>query len=479
MSIPQPAGPPGAYFEQFGISAELLRAVMQTALSRGGEDCDLYFQHAASTSVALSDGKVSRAGTHVDLGVGVRVVVGDQVGYAYSEDLSAAAIHAAAATAAEIAATRTHRAVAVPTARAVPTYSPVLEPWDRVDMDTRVRLVRAWEQDAFQKDSRVRRVDTVLSDAATVVMIVRADGLLVQDWRPMTSAYVQCTVEDGGQRESNHYNVAARAGLEFYTEDRQARMVREAVERSVFQLSAGRPPAGELPVVLAAGPSAILLHEAIGHGMEADFNRKKISIFSSMMDQTVASEHVTIVDDGTLPGARGTLNIDDEGNTTERTVLVEQGVLRSYLHDQISARHFGVAPTGSGRRQSFRHAPLPRMRATLMEPGPHRPDEIIASVKRGIYCISFGNGQVNIGGGDFAFYMKHGYLIEDGRLTQPIKDANIIGNGPRALSHIDMVGNDLVMDEGGWTCGKDGQGVPVSQGMPTVRVSQLTVGGVG
>ena len=236
---------------------------------------------------------------------------------------------------------------------------------------------------------------------------------------------------------------------------------------------------GEMPVVLAAGPSAILLHEAIGHGMEADFNRKKISIFSDKMGKKIANEHITIVDDGTIATSRGAINIDDEGNASERTVLVEKGVLRSYIHDEISARHFGVTPTGSGRRQSFRHAPLPRMRATVMENGPHSPEEIISSVDRGIYCISFGNGQVNIGGGDFAFYMKHGYLIEDGKLTRPIKDVNIIGNGPEALGRIEMVGNDLKIDEGGWTCGKDGQGVPVSQGMPTVLVSSLVVGGVG
>ena len=478
MSIPQPAGPPGAYFEQFGVTPSLLRDVMATALSRGGEDCDLYFQHAASTSVSLSDRRVNQAGTHVDLGMGVRVIVGDQVGYAYSEDLSPAAMRAAAATAAEIAATAAERDVAMPRPQKVPSFYSVTRPWHEVDMAARVSMIRAWEQDAFSQDSRVRRVDAVLRDSAEVVMIVRPDGLLVEDWRPMTSGVVMCTVEEDGQRESNHYNVAARAGLEFYSADRQARMVREAVERSVFQLGAGKPPAGEMPVVLAAGPSAILLHEAIGHGMEADFNRKKISIFSSLMDKEVANEHITIVDDGTLHGTRGALNVDDEGNETERTVLVEQGVLRSYLHDKISAKHFGVAPTGSGRRQSFRHVPQPRMRATLMEAGPHAPAEIIASVKKGIYCVSFGNGQVNIGGGDFAFYMKHGYLIEDGKLTRPIKDTNIIGNGPKALAAIDMVGDDLVMDEGGWTCGKGGQGVPVTQGMPTVRVSQLTVGGV-
>ncbi|MFT5679994.1 MAG: TldD protein [Myxococcota bacterium] len=479
MSIPRPSGPSGAYFEQMGVTPEVIRRVLSAALSRGGQNCDLYFQHSAATTVSLTDGKVSQAGTHVDLGMGVRVVVGDQVGYSYSEDLSADALIAAARAAAEIAGTNSSRSPQPLHIVGLPNYYPVIQPWETVDMGGRVALVRDWEQQAFAADSRVKRVNAYLSDASSVVMIVRPDGRLIEDWRPMTAAFVQCTVEENNQRESNNYNVAARAGLEFYSEDRQARMVREAVERSTFQLSAGKPQAGEMPVVLAAGPSAILLHEAIGHGMEADFNRKKISIFSDKMGKRIANEHITIVDDGTIAASRGAINVDDEGNASERTVLVEKGVLRSYLHDEISAAHFGVAPTGSGRRQSFRHAPLPRMRATLMENGPHTPEEIIASVDRGIYCISFGNGQVNIGGGDFAFYMKHGYLIENGKLTKPIKDVNIIGNGPEALARIDMVGNDFKIDEGGWTCGKDGQGVPVSQGMPTVKVSSLVVGGMG
>jgi TldD protein len=256
-------------------------------------------------------------------------------------------------------------------------------------------------------------------------------------------------------------------------------MVKEAVDRTLFLLRADKPPAGEMPVVLAAGPSAILLHEAIGHGMEADFNRKRTSIYADKMGKRIANEQVTIVDDGTLSNARGAIGIDDEANPTERTVLVEDGVLKSYMYDEISARHYGVRPTGSGRRQDFRSAPLPRMRSTIMEAGPHDPAEIIESVENGLYCVSFANGQVNIGAGDFSFYMRQGYLIENGKLTRPVKDVNIIGNGPEALSRIDLVGNDLVVDEGGWTCGKDGQGVPVSQGMPTVRVSKLTVGGVG
>ncbi len=310
-------------------------------------------------------------------------------------------------------------------------------------------------------------------------MIVRPDGRLVQDWRPMTLAFLRCTAEQGEVRETGTYNIAGRAGRELLDDAAQERLVSEAVARTLFALDAGPPPAGEMPVVLARGPSAILLHEAIGHGMEADFNRKRTSIYCDRMGRRIASEHVTIVDDGTIPHSRGAINVDDEGNEVERTVLVERGILRSYLHDEISARHYGVRPTGSGRRQGFRHPPIPRMRATIMLDGPHDPEEIIRSVKRGLYCESFANGQVHIGGGDFSFYMRQGWLIEDGRLTRPVKDANIIGNGPKALEKVDMVGNDMVIDEGGWTCGKDGQSVPVSQGMPTVRVASLVVGGVG
>jgi len=295
----------------------------------------------------------------------------------------------------------------------------------------------------------------------------------------MTILSLSVMAEQDGRREQNGYNVAGRAGFEFYTPERLARVVREAVARTAILFEAGAPPAGELPVVLAAGSSGILLHEAIGHGMEADFNRKGTSIYADKIGQVIARPFVNIVDDASNEGARGAINVDDEGNAAGRTHLVEDGVLATYLHDAISARHYGVAPTGNGRRESYRHPPLPRMRSTYMLPGPHTKDEIIASVKRGIYCQNFSNGQVNIGAGDFTFYVKNGWLIEDGKLTRPVKDVNIIGNGPKALEQVDMVGNDLEIDEGGWTCGKDGQSVPVSQGLPTVRVARMTVGGRG
>ncbi|MCB9764990.1 MAG: TldD/PmbA family protein [Alphaproteobacteria bacterium] len=448
-------------------------------MSRGADDCDLYFEHSVINSVSLSDGAVNKASTHVSLGLGVRARVGDQVGYAYTEDLSTPAMVSAARLAAQIADAKPGHAPVDLRALSLPSYYPVAQPWDAVGMDVRVPMVRAWEEAAFALDSRIEKVRTALVDAEKVILIVRPDGRMAVDYQPMTRAMVQCTAAQDGVRESNTANLASRAGLEYYADpERIDRMVRQAVDRTVFLLGAGKPPAGEMPVVLAAGASGILLHEAIGHGMEADFNRKGVSIYSSRMGQRIAPEFVTIVDNGTLPHTRGAINVDDEGNATERTVLVQDGVLRSYIHDEISAAHYGVKPTGSGRRESFQHHPIPRMRATYMEPGPHDPADIIRSVKKGIYCETFANGQVQIGAGDFAFYMKTGYLIEDGKLTRPIKDVNIIGNGPAALERVEMVGHDMQLDEGGWTCGKDGQGVPVSQGQPTVKIGSLVVGGV-
>ena len=469
--------PPYAWFEAFGVTPELIRETLAVATRHGADDADLYFEHTTTTSVSLSDRKVNRAFTGVDLGCGVRVVVGDQVGYAYTEDLSRESLLRAASTAAQIARGGHLTDPVDATPARLPDFYPVARQWSDVDLSERVPLIRDWEARTFSADPRVDRVQVSLVDADKHILVVRADGRMVADYLPMTRAFVLCTAVDGSRREGGSYNLASRSGLDFYTADRQERLVAEAVRSAVRALGAEAAPAGELPVVMAAGSSGILLHEAIGHGMEADFNRKNVSIYADKMGKRIAPEQVTICDDGTQPHARGAINVDDEGEDVENTVLVEDGILRSYLHDRISARHYGVKPTGSGRRESFRHPVMPRMRSTYMRSGPHDPAEIIASVKRGIYCESFSNGQVNIGAGDFAFYVREGYLIEDGRLTRPIKDVNLIGNGPAVLETIEMVGNDLKIDEGGWTCGKDGQSVPVSQGMPTIKVGKLSVGG--
>jgi TldD protein len=325
----------------------------------------------------------------------------------------------------------------------------------------------------------IRKVNITFGDEMSAILIADSTGRIVEDLQPMTLLYLSCVAEKNGEREQNTYGVAARQDMSFYSKDRLDLMVKEAVDRTMILFDAVQAPAGEMPVVLGAGASGILLHEAIGHGMEADFNRKGVSIFSDRIGKPVAAKFVNIVDEGTLPAARGAINVDDEGNEVGKTMLVENGILTTYLHDSISAKHYKVKPTGNGRRESYRYAPLPRMRATYMLPGPHKKDEIIASVKKGIYCTNFTNGQVQIGAGDFTFYVKNGFLIEDGKLTTPIKDVNIIGNGPKVLEKIDMVADDLAVDEGGWTCGKDGQSVPVSQGIPTVRVASITVGGRG
>jgi TldD protein len=476
---PAEAGSPGVgYFARFGVTETLIRETLAAALSRGGDYSDLFFQHRVSTAMALEDGAVSKASTMVELGVGVRVVKGDQTGYAYTEELTLDAMRSAARTAAAIAdGPSSPGPQHFHVFKDLPKRYVLQMGWDAVRPEQKLPLLERLNTAAFQADGRVVKVGVSFSDEHGAILVADSNGRLVEDVQPMTSLYLSCVAEHNGKREQNAYGVAGRAGMDYYSTDRLDRIVREAVARTTILFESAQPPAGEMPVVLAAGSSGILLHEAIGHGMEADFNRKGTSIYADKINKPIAQPFVNIVDDGTNEYARGAINVDDEGNVPDKTMLVENGVLTTFLHDSISARHYKVKPTGNGRRESYRHAPLPRMRSTYMLPGPHKPDEIIASVKKGIYCSNFTNGQVNIGAGDFTFYVKNGYLIEDGKLTRPIKDVNIIGNGPKVLEKVDMVADDLVIDEGGWTCGKDGQGVPVSQGIPTVRVASITVGG--
>jgi TldD protein len=469
------------HFARLGVDERLIRETLATALSSGCDFADLFFQHRVSSSLALEDGSVNRGSTSVELGVGVRVVKGDQTGYGFTEELTLDSLRQTARMAAAIVAgparpgpTRFHVA-----ASGAGTRYPIALRWEDVPAGRKLPILIDLNARTFASDPRVRKVNLSFSDQMSIVLIVDSEGRVVEDVQPMTSLGLSCVAEQDGQREVNGYNVAGRADLGFYTPERLERVVREAVSRTTILFEAIPAPAGEFPIVMAAGSSGILLHEAIGHGMEADFNRKNVSIYSDKIGKRIAPSFVNVVDDGTQVGARGAVNVDDEGNTAGVTHLVQDGVLATYMHDAISAKHYGVAPTGNGRRESYQYAPMPRMRSTYMLPGPHRRDEIIASVKHGIYCQNFSNGQVQIGAGDFTFYVKNGFLIEDGQLTRPIKDVNIVGNGPKVLERIDMVSDDLTIDEGGWTCGKDGQSVPVSQGMPTVRVSSLTVGGKG
>jgi TldD protein len=474
-----PAPPDNPFLAWFGIDEPMLQRVIGELTSRGATHADAYFQHARTSSVRLEDGIVSLASTSIEQGVGLRTVIGDQVGFAFTEDLSEGAMRTAARTAASIA---QGSALAAPAHLEFspdrPSYYTVQVPWADVGIDRKLPLVTRIEQLARAADPAVKKVTVGWIDVDERMLVASKDGLLATDSRPMVIIYVTVTAEKNGVRQSHTGNLASRRGFETITEGDLKAVATQAVDRTMRLFDARRPPAGELPVVLDAGASGILLHEAIGHGLEADFNRKGTSIYSTMLGKRIAPEFVTIVDDGTIAHERGALNLDDEGRPTERTVLVENGILKSYLHDQISAAHYKVPTTGSGRRESYRFAPMPRMRCTFMENGPHSRDEIIASIKgKAVLAETFTNGQVQIGAGDFTFYVKNGWLIENGKITAPIKDVNLIGNGPEVLKKITMAANDSKLDTGGWTCGKDGQGVPVSQGQPTVLVSAITVGG--
>ncbi len=466
------------YYSRFGVTEREIRDVISEGLSQGGDYCDVFFQHTISQSIGLEDNQVNRAFGSVDYGVGIRVLKGDQTGYSFTEEITPKAMKLAAKTAANIASAGTSSKPVELKLHPLPNYYPIRISWEDVKIDRKIPYLQGINDQVFALDARVIKCQIFFNNETSYILFANSEGRLVYDYQPMGVIYVGVTAEENGQREQNGYNLASRYGFEMLSPENADRLAKESVSRTVELFKAVKPEAGEMPVVLAAGGSGILLHEAIGHGMEADFNRKNQSIFSDKINKPVANKIVSIVDDGTNPHFRGSINVDDEGNDTQKTFLVEDGILRSYLHDRISAQYYKVKPTGSGRRESFRYAPLPRMRNTYMLNGPHKKDEIIRAVKKGIYAEYFTNGEVRIGPGDFTFYVKSGYLIEDGRITKPIKDVNIIGNGPQVLADITMVADDFKMDEGGWTCGKDGQGVPVSLGLPTVLVSKITVGGV-
>ena len=466
------------YFAHFGVDEELIRQVMAEALAQGGDYCDLYFEHTISNDISLEDGAVNRAAGAVDLGVGIRVLKGDQTGYSFTEEITPEAMKLAARTAAGIASSGKAVDPIPLVLHQAGDYYPIATSWEDVTIDQKMPYLLDLNQRVTALDPRIIKTRVAFSNSTSYILIATSEGRAVYDYRPLCRVSVSCIGEQGQRREQNGYDLSARQGIELLTPDNLNLLATEAVKRTVDLFDAVKPAAGEMEVVLAPGSAGILLHEAIGHGMEADFNRKATSIFCDKIGKEVAAPFVSIVDDGTLPNVRGTLNVDDEGNGTERTYMVANGMLTSYLHDRISAQFYKVAPTGNGRRESFRFMPQPRMRNTFMLAGPHSPEEIIRSVRRGLYADGFTNGEVNIGPGDFSFYVKAGRLIENGALTKPVKDVNVIGNGPQVLRDIVMVGDDAKMAEGGWTCGKGGQGVPVSMGLPTVKVSKITVGGV-
>jgi TldD protein len=470
--------PPNPFYAWFGVDDAVLRSVMSELVRNGADSAELYFQYSRANALTLEDGIVSSASTTIDQGVGLRAVVGDQTGYAFTEDLSPDAMKGAARVAAAIAKSGAATLPVAFTTASAPARYTLAVPWADVGLPDRLAKMEKLAALAKAADPAVEKVVVTWADEEQRVLVADLQGNVQVDTRPMSRVWCQVTARKNGVTQSNSSNLAGRRGMDWYDDANLQLVAKQAVDRTMILFEAKRPPAGEMPVVLAAGASGILLHEAVGHGMEADFNRKNISIYADMIGRKVAPDFVTIVDDGTCANERGALNFDDEGTVAERTVLVDKGVLATYLHDSISAKHYGVKSTGSGRRESFRHAPLPRMRCTYMENGPHDHDEIVASVKNGIIAETFTNGQVQIGAGDYTFYIKNGWLIENGKITAPIKDCNIIGNGPEALRNVTMAANDGKLDTGGWTCGKDGQSVPVSQGLPTVLVSKMTVGGV-
>ena len=467
-----------AAMNHFGVSESDMRKVMTTALEKGGDYADLFFEHTFTNSLGLQDGAVNRNSSYIDYGVGIRVLKGDQTGYAYVENTNLDDMLNAARTAARIASDSNKARVAKLNETPVTKNAyPVTTSWEEVSIKNKIPYLQKLNDRIFALDPRVIKVSASQSDETSQILFCNSDGVMYYDYRPMATLSASCVMEQDGKKENCYSARSYRKGFDFLNDELVELMAREAVDKTAILFDAITPKGGEMPVVMGAGGSGILLHEAIGHAFEADFNRKNTSIFSDQLNKKVCNENISVIDDGTIPFNRGSVNFDDEGVSGQKTYLVKDGVLTSYLHDRISAKHYGVDPTGNGRRESFRKMPIPRMRATYMEPGNVTEADIISTVKNGVFVDQFTNGQVQIGAGDFTFFVKSGYLIEDGKLTQPIKDINIIGNGPKALADIAMVGNNDRIDNGTWTCGKAGQSVPVTCGMPSALVSKLTVGG--
>lgn len=462
----------------FSVGEEEVRKVLATALSRGGDYADLFFEHKTYNRITLLDSEVNGADRSLDFGVGVRVIKGDRTGYAYCENTGMKSMLEAAKTAALIAsepAPVVEQPVDFRLLSGENRYR-IIKDWDTFGVEKKIPYLRLFDEYIRFEDNRVTNVMASLTDSKSNILFYNSLGECFCDVRPRISFSANCVMENRGRIQSNTISRSFMMGFEMLTDTLMRDTAAQLAESTSFLFEAVPPKGGKMPVVMSGGASGLLLHEAMGHAFEADFNRKGISIFSDKMGKRVCGKHISIVDDGTVEFNRGAVNFDDEGIPGQRTYMVKDGILTSYLHDRISARHFGVAPTGNGRRESFRYAPIPRMRLTYMEPGDTTEEEIIADVKKGIYCKEYSNGEVKIGRGDFSFFVKAGYLIENGRLTQPIRDVNIVGNGPKALASISAVANNLAIEDGMWVCRK-GQSIPVSCGMPSVLVNKLTVGG--
>jgi TldD protein len=462
----------------YGLDVADLTSVFGKIMAHQVDYADLYFQYSRSEAWSLEEGIVKAGSFSIDEGVGVRALSGEKTAFAYSDDISSQALGDAAGAVRAIAAAGQERRVPALRARGGGhrLYVPH-DPLASLDAASKVNLLERLEALARAEDTRVTQVMAHLAGEYEVVLVAGSDGRLAADIRPLVSVSLTVIVEQGGQREQGSAGGGGRTDYGCFTDAVLHGYAREAVHQAVTNLVARPAPAGTMTVVLGAGWPGILLHEAVGHGLEGDFNRKGSSTFAGRIGSRVASPGVTVVDDGTLAERRGSLNIDDEGNPTQRTVLIEDGILKGYMQDSLNARLMGVSPTGNGRRESFAHLPLPRMTNTTLLNGERSAEEIIKSVKKGIYAVNFGGGQVDITNGKFVFSMSEAYLIEDGKVTAPVKGATLIGSGPEAMTQVSMIGNDMRLDPGVGTCGKDGQSVPVGVGQPTLRIDGLTVGG--
>jgi TldD protein len=467
------------FAERFNITEHDLESYLSEALHEGGDYADLYFEYLATSSIGIDEGMIKSATEGVTLGVGVRVLSGERTGYAFSDDLSPEKIRKAARVAAMIAkGPATVVRSGFETARKHNLY-PMIHAPHEMGLAERAELVRRADSAARAYDPRVFQVQATYADSLRYVMVATSDGRLSYDRQPMARMSIFALArEKDGPPQHGYAGGGGRVTLDFFLSEKPPEeFAREAARQAIVQLGAAEAPAGETTVVLGPGWPGILLHEAVGHGLEADFNRKGTSAFSGRIGEKVASELCTVVDDGTINSRRGSLNVDDEGAPTQKNVLIENGILRGYLQDKLSSRLMRETPTGNGRRESYQHIPMPRMTNTFMLAGESDPEEIVRSVEKGIYCTTFSGGQVDITSGNFVFSATESYMIENGKLTRPLRGASLIGNGPEALKYVSMVGNDLKLDEGIGVCGKDGQSVPVGVGIPTVRIDRMTVGG--
>jgi TldD protein len=471
----------GSLLTPYGLDADALQQVFGQIMTHRVDYADLYFQYTRAEGWSLEEGQVKSGSFNIDQGVGVRTVSGEKTAFAYSDDISLPALGAAAEATRAIArqgAEGAGSAMPVRRARSPQLYLPH-DPIASLKDADKVALLERLERYARDLDSRVTQVMASLAGEYEVVLVARSDGLMAADVRPLVRVSLQVIAEEGGKREQGSAGGGGRFDYAYFTDEMLQHYARQAVHQAITNLGARPAPAGTMTVVLGSGWPGILLHEAIGHGLEGDFNRKGSSAFSGKIGQRVAAAGVTVVDDGTIARRRGSLNVDDEGNPTQCTVLIENGILKGYLQDTLNARLMGMSVTGNARRESFAHIPMPRMTNTYMLNGDKDPQEIIASVKHGLYAVNFGGGQVDITSGKFVFSAAEAYMIEDGRISYPVKGATLIGNGPDVLTRVSMIGNDMELDPGVGTCGKDGQSVPVGVGQPTLRIDGLTVGGTG